>query len=61
MTDGLFTLLGLGTGAGRSLSRDDHDPGHSAVIMLDHAFWMREFGGEQSAFGEYRVAKLLSL
>ena len=46
VTDGLFDLLGLTVAAGTPFHRDHHQPGRGSVVLLDHGFWTRAFGGE---------------
>ena len=46
VTDGLFDLLGLTVAAGTPFHRDHHQPGRGRVVLLDHGFWTRAFGGE---------------
>jgi predicted permease len=46
VTDGLFDLLGLTVAAGTPFHRDHHQPGRGNVVLLDHGFWTRAFGGE---------------
>jgi predicted permease len=51
VSKGLFGLLGLGTTVGRPFAPEDHLPGRTGVVVLDHGFWMREFGGDASVIG----------
>ena len=46
VSDGMFGLLGLRLAHGRSFLRDEHQPGRTRVVVLDHGFWLREFGGD---------------
>ena len=46
VTDGLFDLLGLTVTAGTPFNREHHEPGRGGVVLLDHGFWTRAFGGE---------------
>jgi predicted permease len=46
VSDGMFGLLGLQVAHGRSFLRDEHQPGRTRVVVLDHGFWLREFGGD---------------
>ena len=51
VSDGLFDMLGFGLAAGRGFRREEFEPGQGMVALLDHGFWMREFGGDRSAIG----------
>jgi putative ABC transport system permease protein len=51
VSDGLFSLLGLNVGVGRGFVREEHQPGRGTAIILDHAFWLREFGGDRTVPG----------
>ncbi len=46
-----FRALGLAPAAGRLLSAPDDFRGCPAVVVLGHAFWQREYGGDPSAVG----------
>jgi putative ABC transport system permease protein len=46
VSDGLFTLLGVRVAHGRAFLPEEHQPGRTRVAVLDHGFWLREFGGE---------------
>jgi len=48
---GLFEMLGIGTVLGRPFSNDDHVPGKELVAVLDHGFWVREFGADPGVVG----------
>lgn len=48
---GLFEMLGVGTVLGRPFSSDDHLPGKDLVAVLDHGFWVREFGADLGVVG----------
>ena len=45
VTDGLFELLGMPMAEGRRFSRDEHEPGRGTAVILDHGFWLQQFGG----------------
>jgi predicted permease len=47
-----FQTLGVGAAVGRVLTPNDDLPGAPAVVELQHAYWMREFGGNASAVGK---------
>jgi predicted permease len=52
-----YTLLGVTAAAGRLIATDDdRAPGASAVAVLSHTYWMRQFGGDAAAIG--RVVRL---
>jgi putative ABC transport system permease protein len=51
VSDGLFALLGFQMSAGRTFLREDHQPGHDNVVILDHGFWQRQFGGDPAVVG----------
>jgi putative ABC transport system permease protein len=55
VSDGLQPLLGLPVQAGRGLLPEDHQPGHTGVVVLDHRFWLREFGGSDTVIGRTLV------
>jgi predicted permease len=46
-----FSVLGVGTSLGRSLTVDDDRPGADPVAVLSHRWWQRSFGGEPSVLG----------
>ena len=48
VSDGMFGLLGLQLAHGRAFLREEHQPGRTRVVVLDHGFWLREFGGDPS-------------
>lgn len=48
-TGNYFELLGVKAFLGRTLiADDDRIPGGSAVVVLTHGFWQRQFGGDAS-------------
>jgi putative ABC transport system permease protein len=51
VSKGLFEMLGIGTALGRPFHADEHQPGRTGVVVLDHGFWMRELGGEPAVLG----------
>lgn len=51
VSDGLFSMLGFERANGRLFDRPDHEPGRGDAAVLDHGFWLREFGGDSSAIG----------
>ena len=52
VSDGLFGLLGLPMETGRGFVREDHHPGRGNVVVLDHGFWLRHFGGITTMVGQ---------
>jgi putative ABC transport system permease protein len=52
VTDGFFDVLGVTPLMGRTLRPDDHVSGAPAVVVLSHAFWQREFGGNPDLVGQ---------
>ena len=49
----MFELLGIKPSLGRLLTTsDDATPGGHPVAVLNHAFWMRRFGGDHSVIGK---------
>jgi putative ABC transport system permease protein len=51
VSKGLLAMLGLGTPLGRPFAADEHAPGRTGVVILDHGFWMRELGGDPAVIG----------
>ena len=51
VSDGLFTMLGLPVAVGRGFVLEEHQPGRGAVAVLNHGFWLREFGGDRNVVG----------
>ena len=51
VSDGLFDQLGLRVALGRTLLSDETQPGRGNVVVLDHSFWKRQFGGDPSVIG----------
>ena len=45
----LFTVLGVPAFRGRTFTDAENAPGASNVVVISHGFWMRRFGGEDSA------------
>ena len=46
-----FDVLGIAPAAGRLIADADDKPGCAAQIVLSHAFWMSEMGGDPRAIG----------
>jgi len=51
MGDGLFDLLGVAPTIGRTLQREDFEPGRDHVLVLSHKLWQRAFGGDPNVVG----------
>jgi predicted permease len=51
VSDGLFDLLGLRISEGHGFSIEQHQPGRGSFVILDHGFWVRQFGADRSAIG----------
>ncbi len=51
VTGRFFDLFGMPPLYGRPLQEADAEPGHDAVIVLSHALWRDQFGGDPSAIG----------
>src|SRR5687768_10138101 len=52
VSDGFFDLLGLQVAVGRGFAAEENQPGRTAVAVLDHDFWAREFGGDRSVLNK---------
>jgi predicted permease len=52
VTGDFFSALGIRAAAGRLLTRDDDQPGCAPRVVLSHAFWQREYGGNPAAVGQ---------
>jgi putative ABC transport system permease protein len=51
LSEGLLDMLGLRLAIGRSFEAEEHQPGRDGVVILDHGYWQREFGGSPDALG----------
>ena len=51
VSDGLFAMIGVPLAAGRAFSQDEHHAGRNNVVVLNHGFWQRQFGGDSSVIG----------
>ena len=51
VTADFFRTLGTAVVLGRDFAETDIDPGAPDVVVLSHAAWLREFGGEASVLG----------
>ncbi|HKP72929.1 MAG TPA: ABC transporter permease, partial [Pyrinomonadaceae bacterium] len=47
-----FPLLGVRPALGRTLTREDEQPGAPRVIVISHGLWQRRFGGNPSIVGQ---------
>ena len=48
-----FRTLGIGAALGRTLGPDDdRTPGAHPVVVLSHAYWQQQFGGETQVLGQ---------
>jgi predicted permease len=53
VTGNYFTTLGIQAAVGRTLlPEDDVAPGAHPVVMLGHAFWQKNYGGDPAAVGK---------
>ena len=46
-----FRVLRVSPEAGRLFGPEDDTPASAPVVVLDHGFWQRRFGGEEAAIG----------
>ncbi len=51
LSDGLAAMLGWRVSAGRLFERHEFQPGSGSVLLLDHGFWQRQFGGAADVVG----------
>ncbi len=47
----LFPVLGVSPVLGRAFLAEEETPGRDRVVILGHAFWIREFGGDPEILG----------
>jgi putative ABC transport system permease protein len=53
VTGNYFDVLGVGAGAGRTLTpADDETEGAHPVVVISHALWQRTFGGAPNVLGQ---------
>jgi predicted permease len=50
-TFGIFHTLGVEPLIGRVLQPEDEKPGNNHVVVLNHGFWLRQFGGHAEVLG----------
>ena len=51
VTASLFPLLGVSAQVGRTLLREEEEPGRGNVVMLSHALWTRRFNANPAIVG----------
>jgi predicted permease len=47
----VFDVIGVQPALGRAFDATEAQPGNDRVVILGHAFWLRQFGGDQGALG----------
>src|SRR3984893_7599513 len=52
VTGGFFETLGVQAERGRFITPDDDKLGGPYVVVLSHALWLRQFGGDQQILGK---------
>ncbi len=52
VTENFFRALGVQPLLGRVFNPDEDRPGGANVAVLSHAFWQKQFGGDQSILGQ---------
>jgi len=52
VSGGFFPLLGIGAAAGRLIGPSDDAVSAQPVVVLNHGYWKRQFGGSPSAIGK---------
>ena len=50
-TAGFARVLGVQPALGRFFGDDEDRPGQGQVVVLDHGFWERRFGGDPGVIG----------
>lgn len=48
---GFFEVLDVRPILGRTFRREEHDPGQERVVVLSHALWQQQFGGDRDVIG----------
>ena len=51
VSEGYFRTLGTGPALGRAFTTDEDRPGGPQALVLSHALWRRQFGGDPSIVG----------
>jgi putative ABC transport system permease protein len=46
VSDGFFSTLGIQPMLGRTFAPEEDTPGNDRVLLLEHGFWKRRFGGD---------------
>lgn len=49
---GVIDTLGVQPAAGRAFSAEDESPGSQRVVILSHALWQSQFGGDRGVLGQ---------
>jgi ABC-type antimicrobial peptide transport system permease subunit len=52
VSSSFFQLFGPRVAFGRSFSVDDDRPGRTPIVILNHGFWRRRFGGDRGIIGK---------
>lgn len=52
VTRGMLSLLRVSPVLGRFFTKQEHQPGGDAVILLSHALWQRRYGGDPTIVGK---------
>lgn len=52
LTEGFLELVGVGPHLGRGFQPADFQTGAPRVVLLDHGFWRRRFGGDPGIIGQ---------
>ncbi len=51
VSDNFFATLGVAPLYGRTFAAEEARPGANGVVVIDHGFWQRRFGGDPSVVG----------
>jgi putative ABC transport system permease protein len=51
VSEGFFATLAAEPAQGRVFLDEEHQPGHQQVVILSHALWQSEFGGDSHVLG----------
>jgi predicted permease len=51
VTDGTLPILGVKPSLGRLFTRRDDSPGAAQTVVLSYGYWLKRFGGSNSAIG----------
>ena len=55
VTPNLFDVLGVQPIIGRGFREEETEAGHSRVVVLSHALFLRKFGGDRAIVGQHLV------